>query len=94
MGPKNATPSDPTKWPAAILATFLVVAIVVSAVGLEGKQSHNEDISNTRVYADSLSRAQSEAQAAINNEILKKLDCAIWQLPKNCRDTMSPRGGQ
>lgn len=40
--------------------------------------------------AGAIHRTQAR-QDSINYEILRKLDCALFELPRGCRDVLSPR---
>ena len=80
------TPQDKarlTNWlgiPAALATTAVIIAWLLSAAFVTREQ-HDDDLDQIK-----------HTQEAINAEILRKLDCALWNLPLNCRDTMSPRG--
>jgi hypothetical protein len=65
-----------TKWAALVLGGAALMAVLIAAVGFETKQGHAEDIAKVR--------AEQEM-------ILRKLDCALFDLPHGCRNTMAPR---
>lgn len=35
---------------------------------------------------------RKESHTADIDRLERKLDCALWELPRNCRETMAPRG--
>jgi hypothetical protein len=64
------------KWAAMILGGAALLAVALAAAGFETKDGHAEDIASIRVEQEM---------------ILRKLDCALFELPANCRLTMAPR---
>lgn len=73
------TKQDATKYfgiPGAVIALAGVLALVLALAGFATKSDLH---------------AVETRQQQINDEILRKLDCALWDLPRGCRETMSPR---
>ena len=75
-------------WPTAL---GVIVGLLVAVLSLSGfarvEQLQAEE--RARIAADTtivrLLNAREES-------LQRKLDCALFDLPKNCRSTMSPRG--
>ena len=73
--------------PTAILGSVGLLVAILAAAGFARKEDLAAERA-ARIGADSMIRAE---QAKVNNEIMRKLDCSLFDLPKGCRDTMAPR---
>lgn len=62
--------------PAAIAGAIALGVLLLSSLGF--------------VKRDELMEVKEE-QAAINVEILRRLDCALFDLPRGCKENMAPR---
>jgi acetylglutamate kinase len=76
-----------SKWAGAVLGLSALLVVLLAAAGIERKEDHDADIDQLRAEQE----AARSAQAVINDQLLRKLDCALFDLPRNCRETMAPR---
>lgn len=74
-------------WPTAVAAMAGVIATVVGLSGFV-RADHLTTERVERIEADVAIRRELELR---DNLIQRKLDCALFELPKDCRQTMSPR---
>jgi hypothetical protein len=63
--------------PSFIIASVTLVTMLLALVGFVRASDFQDYKKEQQVYLRTIER---------------KLDCALWDLPKNCRTTMSPRG--
>lgn len=54
--------------------------VAVRLWGLTPQEAHDADVARIRARQDS-----------INTQMLRKLDCALFDLPRDCRSTLAPR---
>lgn len=72
---------------AGILAAAVILTAILALSGFVRDKDLAAEVA-ARLAADSLLRIEIRAN---DNLTQRKLDCALFNLPSNCRATMSPR---
>lgn len=62
----------------------------LNAMDVETRAAHNADIHLLRVHIDSSIAAVHTALEASQKRTERKLDCALFELPRGCRTTFGP----
>lgn len=65
--------------------------VAVQVMGLERRARVDSIAAALRSEQGAVIQRSQARQDSINYEILRKLDCALFELPRGCRDQLSPR---
>src|SRR5690606_32957296 len=65
--------------------------MAVQVMGLERRARVDSIAAALRSEQGAAIQRSQARQDSINYEILRKLDCALFELPRGCRDQLSPR---